>query len=286
MLCYVNGTFMEEKNALIPIQDRGFRYGDGIFETILVQQATPLHLARHLKRLQQGMQSLHIPTDTDNLHNLCRELIERNSVTDAILRIAISRGRGGRGYRPPMEARPSLIIECLPLPPDADSPPPGLRLMVSRYQKISPAALPVQHKMMQGLNSTLCAMEAESHGFDDAILLNHQGHICETSSANIFWLQQHQLFTPALSCGVLAGVTREIICESWPDGVKEGNYSIDRLQEAEAIFLTSAIKGVQGVAQLTTAQGTQHFSSAAIARQAMQLWQQANQHNITSQQCM
>jgi branched-subunit amino acid aminotransferase/4-amino-4-deoxychorismate lyase len=140
-----------------------------------------------------------------------------------------------------------LVIETAPMPA---IPAHSINLFLSSYAKISPRALPVQFKLCQGLNSTLARMEASDNHCFDALLLNEQGHICETASANIFWFAHSTLYTPALSCGLLDGATRATIMRLSPYPVREVAASIDALLDAEAVFITNVLVQALAVHQL------------------------------------
>src|SRR5690606_6683241 len=107
-------------------------------------------------------------------------------------------------------------------------------LWLSGIEKPSPKALPVQHKLAQGVNSTLARIEAARHGCLDGLLLNAHGDICEAGSANLFWRIGTTLHTPALECGVLAGTTRDALLRISPYKIEQGAYPLDMLQKADA----------------------------------------------------
>ena len=261
--CYLNGHFLATDRAHISVQDRGFRFGDGVFETIAVYSGMPYQWELHMERLKAGLSALTIPADTDQLRQPALQLISKNGLSDATLRIAISRGVGSIGYLPVGCACSTVVIEAFErlLPP-----PDPASLWLSSYEKPSPKALPVQFKLSQGLNSTLVRMEGASHGCQDGLLLNAAGHICETSSANIFWLKGETLYTPSLSCGVLNGTTRSAILRVSPYRVKEGAFSLDELQVADAIVMTNTAWQVMPVGSLKPT-GWEWPGSTALAVQ-------------------
>lgn len=234
--CYINGRFVNVNRAKISVQDRGFRFGDGVFETIAVYRSTPYQWELHMKRLQAGLRALDIPADIHPLRQAALILISKNGLSDATLRIAISRGVGSIGYLPTGPASPTVIIEATPrqMPP-ADP----ASLWLSDYEKPSPKALPVAHKLAQGVNSTLVRMQAAQHGCLDGLQRNTDGYICETSSANLFWLTGETLYTPSLECGILAGTTRDAILRISPYRIEEGHYRLETLQEAQAVIATN-----------------------------------------------
>lgn len=260
---YLNGRFVAAHNASIPVQDRGFRFGDGVFETIAVYQGVPYQWELHMQRLKDGLKALDIPADTRPLADIARRLLSRNKLSDAGLRIAISRGVGSQGYLPTGAASPTILVETQ----SRTTPPPDpAKLWLSDIEKPSPRALPVGQKLAQGLNSTLVRMEAAQHGCLDGIQLNAAGHITETSSANLFWRVGDTLYTPALSCGLLAGTTRAAIIRLSPYRVKEGSFTLNVLQNADALVATNSTWQAMPVSEIK--QGGWCFAhSVALARE-------------------
>ena len=243
MKSLINGKLFEKENALISLEERGFRFGDGIFETIAIYNRNPYLLNYHFERLQAGLEALRIKYFTQGLKEQIRLIIEENNLENAMIRVYISRGIGSLGYMPTGD-QPTLVIESLDLP----SPPSqAVDLILSSYEKISLKALPVNCKIAQGLNLTLVKIEAAENNCYDGLQLNPQGEICETSSANIFWVKDDILHTPSLDCGILAGVTRRRIIEFSPYKVMQGSYKIADLQNADAVFITNSANGVIAV---------------------------------------
>lgn len=246
MEIYCNGSFLDETTPCIRAQDRGFRFGDGLFETIAVHGGAPYQWAFHMKRLAAGLAALRIDYDIAPLRRVALELMARNSVKDGLLRIAISRGVGSRGYLP-LGGEPTVVIEALEKP---ETPKNAVDLWQCSMEKISAKSMPISMKTAQGLASTLTRLEANERLCYDGLQMNAHGEICETGSANIFWLARGVLHTPSLSCGILEGSTRHAVLRTSPWPVKEGAYTLSALQEAEAVFITNASIGALAVAEL------------------------------------
>lgn len=235
--CYLNGKFVATARAKISVQDRGFRFGDGLFETIAVYRGLPYQWELHMERLREGLHALSIPFEPDTLRQPALQLISKNGVSDATLRIAISRGVGSKGYLPTGAATPTVVIEAQ----ERITPPlDPASLWLTGIEKPSPKSLPVQHKLAQGLNSTLARIEAAQHGCLDGLLCNARGEICEAGSANLFWRVGDVLFTPSLTCGVLAGTTRAALLRQSPYKVEQGAFSLSHLQQADALVATNS----------------------------------------------
>lgn len=260
----VSGMLIPSDQAVIPVQDRGFRYGDGVFETIAVYDGTPYQWELHMKRLEAGLCALTIPCDTSEIRHNALDLLQQNELRDATIRIAISRGIGSIGYRPTTHGgSATVVIEAC----ERDVPPlDPATLYLSSYEKVSAKALPVQFKLAQGLNSTLVRIEAAEHGCLDGLQLNTHGFICETSSANIFWRVGKTLYTPELSCGLLDGTTRAAILRCSPYAVEQGRYELSALQAADAVVITNSNWQVAAITALKP-NGWKWEESMALASQ-------------------
>ncbi len=242
---YINGEYKARKDAVVSVEDRGLRFGDGAFETIYVRDGVPYLWEYHHRRLLEGLNACQIGFDNNNLREITRELISRNEMEEGILRISVTRGEGSRGYLPFPNIggrEPTIIIET------TQYQPPGLEeldslditLGVSSYEKMSPKALPTQYKLMQGMNSILARIEAERKGHFDSLLLSREGVVSECSSSNIFWCIGKTLFTPSLESGCLAGVTRERIAEISEYRVRQDRFKLRHLLKANAVFICNS----------------------------------------------
>jgi len=244
----VNGAFIEENTATISINDRGFRFGDGLFETIPVYDGLPYLWEYHMERLAGGLKALSISCDTRDLLQQALVLLKSNAVIHSLLRIQISRGVGSQGYLPaPGTLSPTIVMQTLDCPA---SPPSAVTLWLSSFQKPSTNSLPVRYKLAQGVNSMLARMEAADHNCFDALQPGEGNCVGEASSANIFWLREGRLHTPSLACGVLAGITRRRIIELSPHPISEGSYTLDDMAAADAVILTNASLGAVAVNSL------------------------------------
>lgn len=275
----VNGGLHPVEEARVSIRDRGFRFGDGVFETIALHNGVPYQFAWHMARLSRGLEALKIGFDPATLQPLCRRLLHRNAARAGALRIQITRGEGSRGYLPEGGGAPTVVIETSPPPPP---PPESATLWLSGHRKISPRALPVSVKLCQGVNATLARLEAQSHGCFEALMLNERGQPCEAGSANLFWARENRLYTPPLSCGLLEGSTRAALlrlCE-----VTEAETTLEELQQADALLLTASSYGVLAAGALQP-QG-HHWPDRALAlrlqRRLMEDREQDARHNAAA----
>lgn len=248
MKVFLNGRIVDEAEAVVSVFDRSFLYGDGLFETVRVYNGKPFHWQPHLDRLLQGADTLGIkvPLASQEIAQGLAALIKANAMPDSILRITLSRGMGRRGYSP-RDAGPSMLFMTLHPPPRvaADSPA-RWRLITSSIHL--PMANPIaHHKTANRLLQVLARAEADKLGADDALMLNNEGMVCETSSANVFWIESETLRTPAVDTGLLPGVTRAAVIELAGKlglTVLEARERPDRLAAAEGAFLTLSSLGI------------------------------------------
>lgn len=238
----INGKLLPSEEAHLSPQDRGFRFGDGLFETLRVEDFTPYQWHEHMQRLQTGASALRIALDVRGLKPLARMLIQKNHLQQGFLRISISRGVGSEGYRPVgivshtvlMETMPARAVEQLPC-----------KLHLSNYQRPCANTVPAGSKLAYGITNTLALLEAADHGCEDAVILSPSQHVAETSSANLFWVKNAVVFTPPLSSACVAGTTRAAILRLWKDTIHEHAITPKELLNADEICISNVRYGVR-----------------------------------------
>ena len=236
MTIWCNGQFLTAENARIDPRDRGFTLGDGLYETIRVRDGRLLRVDRHFARLGDGLKLLDIrlKVDENALAGAMLAVLRANSLTDAALRLTVSRGVAQRGMAPDPTARPTVVISAV-----AYAPQPPARVMVSTVTRRNAASPISRVKTTSCLDSILARMEAVRHDMDDAILLNGEGWVAEASAANIFAVIDGVLLTPPIRDGALPGIMRATVMSHMPLG--ECSLSVDDLARAGEIFLTSSL---------------------------------------------
>ncbi len=236
----INQKLLPKNHALISVEQRACRFGDGVFETCLVKAGVVYNFENHLKRLENGLLALGINNfKNTQLIKDCNLLIKKNGLKNGILRVAVSRGIGSDGYLPTNKTKPLVIIETVN---KAKLPKTEIILGIGKIKKPAKDSLPVHFKTAQSMSSILTKIAAKNSGHFDDIMLNGDNFIAETSSANIFWLKNNQLYTPALECDILLGTIRQKIIDRWK--VKEIKAKIAVLKEADEVFLTNVSYGV------------------------------------------
>jgi branched-chain amino acid aminotransferase len=246
MILFMNGQFIPEELAVISVADRGFLYGDGLFETIRVAGGQPFRLMEHLDRLQRGADflKLRVPYNRSELAFAAAELIARNGMIDAILRIHLSRGVGRRGYSPRGAHSPTLVMSVSVL---SEEPRPTCWKAIIASFRVAADDPIAQHKTSNKLAPILARMEAEAAGMDEALLLNTRGEITEAASGNLFWVWRETVLTPPLSSSALAGITRSAVlelCHKLGYPTAERPLLPDELKKADGAFLSLSSLGV------------------------------------------
>ncbi len=234
MTYWLNGCLRDSGEPAIPADDRGLLLGDGLYETLLVEDGQPVRIEAHLARLRRGAAVLGLPLPDLDFSAAMVTILAANGLTEGSLRLTVTRGSGPRGIAPPLDTRPTVMIAAAPATP----PPPPARCIVAtrtRRNEHSPLA---SIKSLNGLDSILARIEAGERGADDAILLNTAGRIAEATAANVFVALDGRLVTPPVADGALPGVRRaEILAR----GAGEASLTPDDLRRAEALFLTSSL---------------------------------------------
>jgi branched-chain amino acid aminotransferase len=244
---YINGNFFEEPEAKISVKDRGFRFGDSVFETISFENGKLYRWDLHKKRLEGGLTAINIVFNTERLESDILKTIERNKLQNGSARLTITRGEGSRGYLPTYQKPCNVVIEAMKtLPIERTS----ATLCVSKYKKIPTECLPVNFKLSQGLNSTLAKIEAHKKGFFEALQLNINNEIAECASSNIFWVSGGKVYTPSLDCGILNGVIRQVILERSPDKIIEGRFTLNDIKTADEVFITNTTIKIMPVSEV------------------------------------
>ena len=254
MIVFINGDFIDEEEAMISVFDRGFLYGDGVFETLRIYNGKPFLFDRHIGRLSHGLGSLFIGDKYSFSEYLehTRELIEKNNVTEGVLRIQATRGPGKRGYSTTGNYDPTVLIS-LHEAPNID-PNNVLPVKLATSTQILSDHDPFSTlKTTNKLANIVALREAEKVGMDDALLTNHTGNITEASGSNVFWTKDNTLFTPPVSSGCLSGITRGMILElaiALKLPTSQQDITPTELGNAESVFLTNSVREIQPVIQI------------------------------------
>jgi branched-chain amino acid aminotransferase/4-amino-4-deoxychorismate lyase len=236
---------------VIPTDDRGFTLGDGLFETVLAEAGELVRLGAHLDRMIGGCGVLGLPEpDRAAAERLMRQALSEAGLEGAraAVRLTLTAGSGGRGLDRPDELAPRLVASAAPAP----RPETPARLVTSRVRRNhqSPTA---RLKTLAYLDNVLARAEAREAGADEAVMLNTRGELACAAAANLFWVDEGRLFTPALGCGALPGVTRAQVLAAAAElglAVQAVRTGVEALHAAEAVFITNALIGVRAASRV------------------------------------
>ncbi|WP_421862960.1 aminodeoxychorismate lyase [Motiliproteus sp.] len=252
----------------VAVTDRGFSYGDGLFETLRFDAGRPLLLERHLQRLQHGLERLLIPADglldllRDELAMLCRPH------PGGLLKILVTRGEGGRGYWGKVDRGPTRVVQRFASP---DYPrqwfEQGVELFPCQTRLgLNPRLAGIKH--LNRLEQILARSEWQDQ-YPEGVVCDLEGYVVEGTMSNLFMVKNGALYTPKLDrCGV-AGVVRAVIIDSANKAgidCHETRIRQDQLAQADALFMTNTGFGVLPVKRL----GEQNYPShpyTAMARE-------------------
>ena len=253
----VNGLINPVERACVPANDHGFLYGDSVYETICTYDRRPFLMDRHLDRLGRSAAAIRLvlPWGRDHLaQETTRTLTEARGDGEFAIRIVATRGTGPLGYDPDLCPSPNLVILVRGLPPlTREEREIGISAVIASVRRNPIEALDPGIKSGNLLNNILAAQEAKDASADEAILFNTAGFLAEGTLTNVFFVKGGHLRTPSLDCGILSGVTRELLLElavvaELP--CEQGNYSRDELLGADEIFLTSTTREILPVARI------------------------------------
>src|SRR5580765_2384466 len=252
---YLNDRFVKEDQAQVSVFDHGVLYGDGVYETIRSYGEKIFMRDQHLARLRRSADGIGLTIPKRDWPSLLHESMERNSVgndrTDAYIRITISRGTGDIGLDPALCPTPTVVIMTKPLhPPSPEQYRIGVNLIVARTRRNLPSALSPQIKATNFLNNILAKREAIAAGAFDSILLNWESYLTECTVSNLFFIRAGRLCTPSLACGLLDGITRNIVLSLAQEAqipVDEGYFGVEAIYKADECFLTNTSMEVMPV---------------------------------------
>lgn len=232
--------------ALIPWNDRGFLFGDGLFETVLLRAGQMPLLPYHLERLLDSAGALSIPCDLGSVAT--GALAVAGAVDDAdaeyALRITLSRGAApGRGYAPPAAAAPTLLVVAVDY-----RRPVGPLSAVTASLRINPASPLARHKTLSALEKVVARAEAAQAGADEALLLNTAGRVVEGAASNLFVQMRGRWVTPPLGDGCLPGVMRRRVMAL--TGAEERPLRPEDLFASDGVWLSNALMGLLPLAAL------------------------------------
>ncbi len=255
MIVHVDGDLVPREEATVSVHDRGFRYGDGVFETMRAYGGAVFAWDDHADRLSSGCETLGFASaipDQGNLHDRVRATLEANDLADAYVRLTVTRGPDHGKLTPAVEPDPTVVVVARPLPrgglegqPVWDGP---ATLQTVRTRRISDDAIPADAKTLNYLNGVLARLElrraaTDDFAADEAILRSKTGHVLEGATSNVFLVEEGTLVTPPADADLLPGITRNLVLDLASDEdfpVETRSVELDTLRGADEAFLTNS----------------------------------------------
>lgn len=248
-ICWLNGELLPVAKARISPHDRGLLYGDGLFETMRAYGGVIFRLDQHLDRLSEGTLALRFPVEvyTGNLAEGCREVVRANSLSDAYVRLTVTRGEGGLPSELAATDGPTGLITAREFHGyPAEMATRGMTAHVASVTRNATSPLS-RVKSLNYLDNALARAEATDAGADEALLRDASGHVVEGSSSNLFAVVDGTVRTPPVDAGVLAGITRDCVLELCADlalPVSETLFDAEELLASGEAFLTNSLMEV------------------------------------------
>ncbi len=258
---YVNGKITPADQAVVPVYDHGFVYGEGVYETLRTYNRVPFLYERHMRRLRRSADALDLPVPCDD-----RELLASIEATmaagglkpalsdEAYIRVLLTRGVGDLTYDIAVTPIPTLVIISKPfVPPPARVFNDGIRISLVDIMRNHPASVNPAIKSNNLLNNAMAMQAAYRTGAEEALMCNYRGELSECSQANFFLVRGGVALTPKTSAGLLDGVTRTFMFEVGKDvgiDVREEVLHPKDLETADEMFLTSTTRELSPVVRV------------------------------------
>lgn len=247
-----NGEILPADTKVMPVTNRSFKYGDGLFESMRMLKGQLKFAKEHADRLQKGMKALKMDgysqMDSWFIKEKAEQLASVNKIKHGRLRLTVY--RDAEGLYTPSQNKVGYLLEIQPV----EEPRYFLNskgLIVDVYTELTkPTNFLSNIKTCNSLVYVMAAIHKAQNNLDDVLLLNQNGFLCEASSSNTFVYYQNHLYTPALSEGCVEGVMRQVVIDiAKKVGIPltEAQINPEILYEADEVFLTNAVKGIQSV---------------------------------------
>jgi branched-chain amino acid aminotransferase len=244
MKIFIDGKYLDERDAKISVFDHGLLYGDGVFEGIRAYNGRVFKLKEHIDRLFYSAKAilLEIPMTHAALMKATIETIRANKLRDCYVRLVVTRGVGNLGLNPRSCKKPTVIIiagKIQVYPPELYAK--GMDIVTVPTVRNLHSALNPAIKSLNYLNNILAKIEANNAGVEEAVMLNAEGFVAECTADNLFIIKNGEVFTPPNSAGALYGITRQTVIDlAHAAGLKVSEPNLTRydLFNADECFLT------------------------------------------------
>ena len=277
-LTQVDGMMTDQ----LPTSDRGLMYGDGLFETMRLQAGQYSHLEQHLQRLLAGCRQLSIPVSPETIESQLQIFLtklQHQALDNAVIKLIITRGSGGRGYQPPADEKPRIILQSHPLPARLSHyQQHGITCITARQTVASPAVLPgVKHlnRLEQVLASIELQQASQRHeDIQEALMVDTAGRLLEGTRSNVFLAREDSLFTPSIAEAGIAGIMRQLVlalAEQRGWSLVVGQLPVTQIQDFQEMFVCNSIIGIWPVNCVSVAGQEILFPQHRFAREIQQV---------------
>jgi branched-chain amino acid aminotransferase len=256
-LVSLDGVIVDAADARISVFDRGFLYGDSVFEVLRTYGGGPFALIEHLERLARSAERalIPLPISVAEFAREVSELIAAAGHAETYLRIILSRGTGRElGLSPGLGTQPLRVIMALALPPQRpELYERGIGVITFPTQRVSDSTPAAGAKVSNYLIAVLATRAAELAGAEESIVLDRDGRMVEGSTSNVFFVKDGVLVTPPEASGILVGITREKLlglAAEWGVPVEQRSFFPAELIAADEAFITSSIREVAPVVRV------------------------------------
>ncbi|WCN09499.1 aminodeoxychorismate lyase [Marinomonas mediterranea] len=240
-----------QKTEHLSVNDRGFSYGDGVFETMLFQNKEVRHSQLHQNRLRRSLQRLFFDAKSSLDLNGIWSFIHANAPSfgeSVLVKLIVTRGEGGRGYLPPEHPQLNVLIYFGKPPCYANERVNGVKLGVSSIPtSINPSVAGLKH--LNKLENVMAKRELAS-GFYDALMLDPKGYVAECIQSNIGWFKNNLLYMPSIVDSGVQGTMRSFILEEFDGVINVGCFTLDDLLRADEVFVCNSLMGISGVVSI------------------------------------
>jgi branched-chain amino acid aminotransferase len=252
----INGRIVPPEAATVSVFDRGFLYGDSVYEVIRTYRGVPFELEAHLQRLEGSalLIAMRLPVSAEQIATEVAATHAATGRPESYLRIVVTRGAGEIGLDPGLAVDPLRLVYAMPLKvPSAEVYERGVTLALVSVRRNLRTAIDPAAKTGNYLNSVMAVAEARAQNAFEAVMLDHRDFVTEGASSNIFVVVGGVVMTPSLDVGILKGVTRGAVIEVARRAglrVLEMPITETMLKQADEVFITSTIREIVPVVRV------------------------------------
>ncbi len=256
VLVSIDGRIVPPDQAVIPVFDRGFLYGDSVYEVLRAYGRVPFALEEHLERLARSasLLGIDVPLGPGRLRGEIENLVSRAAPGDSYIRVIVTRGEGEIDLAPEAARGPHVVVILKPFRPLAgDLATHGASVHLVASGRCPAGAVPDGSKTGNYLANLMALGRARSQGHHEAVMVTSDGRVAEGASSNIFIVRDGRVLTPGLEAGILAGITRRKVieeCRAAGIEVLETEMRPADVKGADEAFLTSTLREVLPVVRV------------------------------------